>query len=248
MKKDNKQQEIQTNKLLLVFVMVFLGIFGAMCLNKMSDKGATFMIAYNTINILSGVTAITFVLSGFRHLSNVRANKKSHREYFNSKSVFCISTVALACFTLVQFVSIFSATKYIYIFLTGVAILYFILVTYSKEVFVIAITNILTIATTYLLAESFGSSYFYIIAGVLILALVAVFVVVKNAQKDNGKVFKYEFFTKETNYKLLNLNMLVLVLITILSILLAFIGFNYGYTIAIIYFMVVIFHNTIKIL
>ena len=243
------EQDFLTNKILLVFTMVFVGIFATMYLGKMSNStGDSFLVANTIINGISVISIVGLWASILKFYSEIKKKIDTSMKYFSGKNLTSVFTVMTISSAIIYKFSIFTATKYIYVLLTAVAVLYFILVTYSKDVYIIALTNIVNLFLIYVTGLALGGPLFFIIPSVSIVFLAVVYIFVNKTKANDGKVKDITVFKKNTNYKLLNLNIVILAIITVLSAVLAHLGLTIGLIIGGIYLIVIVFHNTIKML
>lgn len=244
---EKKQQEFVTNKLLIVFTMVFCGIFMAMYLYKMSNSSAEGYLAVIGIsNTMFYISTILTAISGVKWYLDSKKGGFEPCKLLISKHFFCVFAVVGICFALTKWLTIFASVKYIYILLTAIAVQYFVLVTYSKDIYVIAITNIVNLALLYFLGT--GSSKTIFFAGISIVFLISALIFVSQIKKNAGNIKSYSIFKKNTNYKMLYANIGILCAITILSTALSYAGYSIGVIIGGIYLIVIIFYNTLKLL
>lgn len=245
--KEKKQQDFVTNKLLAVFTMVFVGIFVAMYLYKMANSsGGGYVAVSNIVNVLFYGSIAGALVTGVKTYLDRNKTAENPFKLITAKHLCAIFIVIMVCATFAKAFSIFFAVKYIYITLTAIAVQYLVLVTYTKDIYLMAITNIANLILVYLIGVSTSKSIVYAGLSIVFLALCAFFV--KKVQANGGKVKEYLIFKKNTNYKMLMLNMAILALITIASVVLASFGYSIGVVIGGIYLIVIIFYNTLKLL
>lgn len=244
--KNRVQEVINANKLLLVFVMAFLGIFYILYLEKMASYGSTLLISQRITSIVKYLVSGVFVISGAIFAKDTKEKKQYTNHYVNPRTIFSISAVAFVCAMLIEVLSIYVASKLICLLLAAVAVLYFVNITYAKDMFVLAYANMATLIATYVMSTINSINGTFIISILSIVNLCLVLVLINKAEK--GPVFGITLFNNTTNYKWLKINAIILMAITALAVLLALANFNYGFVACIIYFAIIVFYNTIKIL
>lgn len=243
---EKRNQEFLTNKLLLVFTIVFLGIFVTMYLYKMAVSSIT---GYWLVDsIIQGAFYTSLVLTGICGIIFCFELKKPYKDPYKlitGKHGFFVFATTSICLFIAHKYSVAFKVNYIYIFLTIVAVQYFVLVSYTKDVYSIAVTNMVNITLLYLSSNSSRLMLYTLVSlGFLSLSFILTFIL----QKKDGSFKNYPVFKKTTNYKMLYLNMLLLSCITIANYFLLSIGFSVGALISGIYLVVVIFYNTLKLL
>lgn len=243
--KRSYEQDFITNKLLLTFTFVFVGIFSVMYLNNKANYGSGYSFAMNCIMTIKYINITGFAFACIKWLLEIKNKTITKFRYTSGKNLFFVFGVSLICSLLIDNSSIFTAPKYIYTFLTIVAVQYFILVSYSKQVYLFAVSNIINICLLYLIGSA-NRLYYPMVALSIILA-VAFLVVLLKAKSNNGEFLKIKMF--EDGGKLLILNCVAIMLVNILSaVLMSVFAINAGVILGGIYILVVVFYNTIKIL
>lgn len=247
MSNERKQQDFVTNKLLIVFTMVFVGIFATMYLYRMSNANAEgYLGVISIVNALFYSCTVGTVASGVKWYLDRNKEKENPYKLITAKNLCSVLIVMTICFGFAKVFTILSAVKYIYILLTAIAVQYFVLVTYTKDIYLIAISNIVNLVLVYFIGSSVSKTLLY--AGLSIAFLVAIAVFVKKTQENKGEFKDYLIFKKNTNYKMLMANVGILAAITVLSTVLTFVGYSIGVIIGGIYLIVIIFYNTLKLL
>lgn len=241
-----REAEIETNKLLIVFSMVFLGIFYILYLEKITSSPQTFLLSQNITKYVKYIITTIFLLSGIKCIIAFKTKQIPINEYFNEINIFCVSLIGFICVKVIDYLTIFNSAKIICIFLLAVGVLYFVKVTYKKEMFILTYTNLSTLYLTYIISLLNSLKTNYIIVGLSIINLGIIIYILKILEK--GKLIKYIKINEKINYKWQKINILILVLISIASVFMQVIGFNYGFVLGIIYFAIIVFYNTIKIL
>lgn len=245
---DKREQDYITNKILIVFTMVFLGIFATVYLLKMSNyKAESFLLAHKIIDGLTIASIVSFLAGIAKTMKDKKQKIKMKFSYLTGKNIVCVSTIWVICCLVIQKFSIFTASKYIYAFLTSVAILYFIFESYTKDVFMLSFSNIINLLLIFVIGKSPNNSILLATSLASIVFLLFNLAISKMAQSKNGELFKNKFFLEETNYKNINANAIILIAISIASSVLAYIGYPIGIFIAVIYIIVAIFYSVIKI-
>lgn len=243
---DREQQDFITNKLLLVFTMVFIGIFCTMYLYRSANSSAEgFMFLYNLTKNMIKICAVGTIITALKTIIDRKKPKINKYKLVTAKHLCPIFLVIGVCFVLIDYFSIFVAVKYIYMILTVVAIQYFVLVSYSSDIYLITITNLANLFLTYCIGQSPRRAVFFAIISAVFLA--TMFIFIKIMENNHGKIREIEIFKENANYKMLTLNILTLVLITIVSVMLSVIGHSFGVIIGGIYLIVIIFYNTLKL-
>lgn len=244
---EKKQQDFATNKLLIVFTMIFVGIFAAMYGYRMANASAS---GYLTIaNASKGLFYTSIVASGISAIKWYFDSKKEVENPYKiltAKHLFSCFIVVAVCSGLANHLSIIFSVKYIYTILAAIAVQYFILVTYTKDIYLMAITNMVNLVLVYGMNANIVKSLLCAIISIALLA--AVYVFVEKTKENKGKVKDYVVFKKNTNYKMLTTNSIILAGITVVSFILAVMGYSVGIIIGGIYLIVIIFYNTLKLL
>lgn len=226
-KKNQKLEEFNTNKLLIVFVLVFIGIFGAMYLHRFTDNAATFMVAYKFTTYATYVTSALALLFGLKWILDVNKKKNTNYQYFCAKNLFFVCFTAAICFLMAYFTSIFVAVKYIYIFLSAVAASYFVLVSLPRDIYFATISNIVNLVLMYALAQVSNGVYVNLIAVMLTISVLFSVILVRIIEKNNGSLLGLKIIKNGGNTKFLRLNNICLILIIISTI--SIIKFNIPY-------------------
>lgn len=250
MLKKNKERELQdyiTNKLLIVFTLVFIGIFFGMYFYRVSDTSAQAFVTISNISKM-GVALSLIGIVGCGTKVYLDKDKISDNPYklITAKNLIPIFAVTCIYFGLINTFSIFSAVKYIYMFLTAVAVQYFVFVTYTNDVYLVTISNIVNLFFVYYIGENVRRAPYIALISLAFLGLVFWFI--KTSRDNHGKMREIIIFNKNTDYKILLINVVVLGLITIVSLVLAFLGKAVGVLIGGLYLIIIMFYNTLKLL
>lgn len=247
MSNERKEQDFATNKLLIVFTMVFVGIFATMYMFRMANASADgYLAVLKIVNVIYYISFVGTIASAAKFYFTKKKDTDNPYKLITARHLMCIFVVIFACATFAKAQTILMAVKYIYILLTAVAVQYFMLVTYTKDIYLMAFTNIVNLVIVYLIGTSMSNKL--ILAAVSLAILAATAVLVKKIQKNNGKLQEYVIFKKNTNYKMLMTNLAILAAITVISTVLALVGYSIGVVIGGIYLIVIIFYNTLKLL
>ena len=90
---NKREQDFITNKILIVFTMVFIGIFSTMYISKMSNYFDTFELSQNIIKILSVASFAGLIASIGKWWTEVKNKTKTSLKYITGRNLTCVFTV-----------------------------------------------------------------------------------------------------------------------------------------------------------
>ncbi len=193
MKKEQlkKNDDYITNRVLLVFGVTAVMLWGLAFLWKQYDYSYSYYSAISANNILLGVSVVGLVASLAWYFSSVRKGTFKKESVFNGAIAALFFAVLLFSLMLTKY-DYTIARRLNYVILPAIAVLFLIYSTYQREFFVLCVTHSMLSLAIWIIAKGSGGAAN---ASVALLATVAAFAVCAGAIllfslsfKNKGKV------------------------------------------------------------
>lgn len=236
---NKRREEYITNKLLIACTLTIIGVLTTFYISRACFMPKTALFFLNFLPIARTVIYTVFAVLGLKFAYDVFRKTDFDMKYFTSKTLFGIASVLFGCQVIEDIFNIYnSADTYIATFIVMTMIMYYMMLTYEKDMMIVTFANLANFSLLYLAGRYIYNTLSLTMYACSILGVVIMLILSAIVKKNDGKLFKIQVLNKKANYELINNTGYALLAITVISAIIAVLGLfpmNVGPIISVLY-------------
>lgn len=235
------QSDFITNKILIVFTVAFVAIFGMFNLHQTMSYGTTIMLGQNIMNGVLIALAVVLVAGIAKMFYEKSKNVDTNLKIFTGKHISIVALDLLIAFSMLNRYSVSTHAKYAYVFLIASAVLYLIYHSYPGHFTLSVAISVFTAVAV----DAFGSNVMFLSISLICVLIYGAMIYLVNTQEALAKI---KTLLKMQNFCVKSFFISIAVMAVVLIGTILIIPSNIAMYLVCIYIFVTAVYNTVKMM